>query len=85
MTELTLFDLNSSKDIVEELSQKESKLVMGGYPTQQETSTGGYSGGSSGDSSCTCNDDEELPDKLSVFDDDDEELPDTLSIPIDDD
>ena len=35
MTELTLFDLNSSKDIVKELNQKESKLILGGLPTEE--------------------------------------------------
>lgn len=33
MTELTLFDLNGSKELVEELSLKESKSVLGGQQT----------------------------------------------------
>lgn len=30
MSKLTLFDLNSSKNLVENLGEEESKLVMGG-------------------------------------------------------
>ena len=49
MTKLTLFDLKTSKDFVEELDLEESKLVWGGYPDEGDTSGGSQSGGSSDD------------------------------------
>ena len=33
MAELTLFDLNNSEGLVEELNPKESKLILGGQQT----------------------------------------------------
>lgn len=40
MTKLTLLNLNGSKDLVEELTLKNSKLVWGGQMTGGETSGG---------------------------------------------
>lgn len=60
MSELTLFDLNSSKDFVKELSLQESKTILGGQETGGSSGggeTGGSeSGGGSDDEDCTATD-----------------------------
>ena len=61
MSELTLFDLKTSKDFVEELDRKESKLVWGGYPDEGDTSGGSQSGGSTGGGETGGSTDDEKP------------------------
>lgn len=57
MSEITLFDLDSSQELVEELSLKDSKLVWGGYPDEGDTSGGSSGGGETGGST----DEEDTP------------------------
>lgn len=61
MTEFTLFDLNSSKEFVEELDSEESKLIVGGQVPAEPSGgssggeeTGGSSGGEETGGSIEC-------------------------------
>ena len=72
MSELTLLDLNNSKDLVEELNLQESKLIIGGHDRDHPDGGRGYERDSekekdNDDSTLIYKSDDERPDKLCVY------------------
>ena len=64
MAELTLFDLNNSEDLVEELSLDDSKSIFGGHDRDHPDGGRGYERDYSDNKK---EEEEELPDELEIY------------------